>query len=415
MQTLRTPVFTVKPAMLYTVVMMTMLLCAVGARAEDADTSIFSFSGYGTLGLVHASEKQADFTSSVFKPNGAGYTRSWSTDVDSLIAGQVTANLTQRFSAVLQVVSEQNYDNTYRPHVEWANIKYQYTPDFSVRAGRTVLPAFLQSDARKVSYALPWVRPPAEVYQLLPVTNCDGLDASYRQYFGEFTNTMQGNFGKNDSKLTNNGGSSKARGSWGISDTAEYGPLTMRITYLKTNLTVESVNPLFNNFRLLGPEGIAIADKYDAANKPFPFLGIGAGYDPGNWFVMGEWGHANYNSVLGDNTGWYASGGYRLGKFTPYLSYAQAKVKSNTSDPGIAAGVANGLNDALNALLGLATVQNTISVGGRWDFAKNADLKLQYDHTRIGAGSPGLLINTQPAFQPGGKVNVFSATVDFVF
>jgi len=60
-------------------------------------------------------------------------------------------------------------------------------------------------------------------------------------------------------------------------------------------------------------------------------------------------------------------------------------------------------------------VQNTISIGVRWDFMKNTDLKLQFDHTSIGDGSIGMLSNTQPGFQLGGKVNMLSATVDFVF
>jgi hypothetical protein len=51
----------------------------------------------------------------------------------------------------------------------------------------------------------------------------------------------------------------------------------------------------------------------------------------------------------------------------------------------------------------------------RWDFTKNFDFKLQCDHTRLGPGSPGTLINTQPGFRPGGTLNLFSATVDFVF
>src|SRR5882672_4713402 len=106
-----------------------------GARAAEADAPMFSFSGFGTLGVVHSSETQADFTSSILKPNGAGHSHSWSADVDSLIAAQVSANFTPRLSAVLQVISEQHYDGTYRPHVEWANIKYQFTPDFGVRVG----------------------------------------------------------------------------------------------------------------------------------------------------------------------------------------------------------------------------------------------------------------------------------------
>src|SRR5688572_31146235 len=55
----------------------------------------------------------------------------------SLIAGQVNANFTPKLSAVLQVVAEPNHQGNYDPHVEWANIKYQFTPDFSVRIGRS--------------------------------------------------------------------------------------------------------------------------------------------------------------------------------------------------------------------------------------------------------------------------------------
>jgi hypothetical protein len=36
-----------------------------------------------------------------------------------------------------------------------------------------------------------------------------------------------------------------------------------------------------------------------------------------------------------------------------------------------------------------------------------------YDHTRNGAGSPGMLINLQRDFRPGGAVNLFSAVVEF--
>jgi len=156
--------------------------------------------------------------------------------------------------------------------------------------------------------------------------------------------------------------------------------------------------------------------------KPFSAIGIAVSYDPGAWFVMGEWGHIDSHSSIGNKTGWYASGGYRFGKFTPYVTYAQATA-DNLSDPGLTVSAlppflvapASGLNAALNSILSTKPVQNTVSVGGRWDFMKNTDLKLQFDHTRIGAGSSGVLSNLQPGFQLGGNVTVFSATIDFVF
>ena len=64
----------------------------------------------------------------------------------------------------------------------------------------------------------------------------------------------------------------------------------------------------------------------------------------------------------------------------------------------------------------LATVadQRSMSVGARWDFMKNIALKVQYDHTRIGAGSSGTLTNIQPGFVSGGTLNLFSIAIDFV-
>ncbi|MDX1808962.1 MAG: porin [Sulfurospirillaceae bacterium] len=389
------------------------LLYAIGANADDLEAPVFSFSGFGTLGLVHSSEDKADFTSSSFKPNGAGYTHAWSADVDSLIGGQVTANFTPKFTAILQVIAEQNYDNTYRPHIEWGNIKYQFTPNFSIRVGRTVLPTFLFSGTRKVTYTYPWVRPPMEVYSLVPVSSSDGVDIQYRIHISDFTHTIQANYGRSINTLPD-GGTAKAEQAWGVTYSLEYHDTTVHLAYQHPTLTIDSVKALFDAFRQFGPQGIALADKYDTNKKPLSIITVGATYNPGKWFVMAEWTHTQICSFRGKGTGWYVSGGYQFGKFTPYITYAQATA-DNLSDPGLATPAATGLNMALNGILRTKTVQNTVSIGGRWDFMTNAALKLQYDHTSIGAGSNGLLINTQPGFQPGGNVNVFSATIEFVF
>ena len=76
------------------------------------------------------------------------------------------------------LISEQRLDNTYRPRVEWANLKYQVTPELALRVGRIALPMFLTADYRKVGYAYPWVRPPVEGYGSLPISSSDGVDAT---------------------------------------------------------------------------------------------------------------------------------------------------------------------------------------------------------------------------------------------
>jgi hypothetical protein len=406
------------------IALMALPLCAIGADAGTSSSGnpVFSFSAFGTLGVVHSSQQQADFVAGPFQPNGAGYTHNWSAGVDSLIGGQITARITPELSAVVQVIAEQNYDGTYRPHVEWANIKYQFTPDCSVRVGRVELPTFLFSDTRKVGYTYPWVRPPIEVYGLVPITDSDGVDFSYRRALGDLTNTTQGSYVQFDAQQPYDRGAAISRDSFNISNTTEYQSLTFRLSYQHARLTINSVDGLLDTFRMFGPQGIAIADKYNSDNKPIETEIIGASYDPGHWFVISEWGHERFNSFLGEVTAWYASGGYRAGKFTPYVTYAHEGAVSN-SDPGLTlAGLppaliafAAGLNAAVNTVLQSIPSQSTASIGVRWDFMKNLDLKLQADHTRLGADSSGTFINLQPGFRLGSTVNLFSAAVNFVF
>lgn len=400
------------------------LACAT-ARGDEG--SMFSFSGYGTLGVAHSDESRADYLVDEFKPNGPGYTHRWSPDVDSRIGAQVTATFTPKISAVVQVISQQGYDDSYRPTVEWANVKYQVTPDFSVRAGRIVLPIYMVTDSRRVGYANPWVRPPVEVYSLVPLTAVDGIDANYRFVAGDVTATLQATFASSDSHFPDasgfNPGVAKARHEVAVVGMVERGFATLRVNYGHADLTIDSFKPFFDAYRQFGPVGAQIADRFDVDKRGVDFVGIGAAYDPGRWFVTAEWARFNTHSVLGAKSGWYVSAGHRFGPVTPYLTYASMKAESDRSDPGLplqglppqAAGTAAFLNQTLNMTLGLVPGQHTISAGMRWDFMRNAAFKVQVDEVHVDSDSTGTFGNFQPGFSPGARVRIVSAVVDFIF
>ncbi|MBP9145934.1 MAG: porin [Thermoanaerobaculia bacterium] len=410
------------PARAATVIFALVVLAQSAARGDETSGFKFEFDGYATLGVVHSDEDRADFLGSLILESGAGFSQSWSPEVDSRVGAQLTATFTPRLSALVQVLAEQQADGEYTPHVEWMNLKYQVTPDASVRIGRIVVPTFMVSDYRKVGYVNVWIRPPNEVYALVPLTANDGVDASYRLLAGGFAHTFQASVGQSDLELQD-GGTAKARNSWGFTATTERGAWTGRLAYQRTDLYIDSYNTLFDIFRQFGPEGEAIADKYDADGGPFEFVGAGVQYDPIDWFVMAEVGNAHGHSAVGDRTAWYISGGYRWDRFTPYATYSAVSTRSSRSDPGLTvdaypppfAAIAAGLNAALNGLLRSSPDQNTTSIGVRWDFMKNLDLKLQFDHSDLGAGSAGNLGNVQPGFRPGGSYNLVSIAVDIVF
>jgi hypothetical protein len=396
------------------------LALAGAARAEDKPG--WRMSGFGTLGVVHASERDADYTSSVMKMSGAGATRRWSIDVDSRFGVQLDATLARRWSAVLQVVSEQGLDNSYRPRVEWANVNYQATPELALRVGRIALPVFLTADYRKVGYAYPWVRPPVEGYNVLPVTSSDGIDATLRWGAGPVRNASQVFYGHSSVALIEPLHVYGRRGI-GISNTSDWGALSVRANVISAEISSDIGAELFDGLAAFGPIGQDLTRRYAMDHKRMMLANIGVNYDPGTWFVMAEAGRTVSHSFLGATRSAYVSAGRRWQAFTPYATYARVRAAGATTDPGLPvaalppalAPTAALLNTGLNFLLWTIPQQTSQAVGVRWDLRTNMAVKLQYDRVTPQAGSRGTFINPTPRFTPGHPTHVASVALDVVY
>lgn len=415
------------------------LLALTGlAQAAEDDSSIFSFSGFGTLAAVHSSEREADFVGGVSQPNGAGRTHSTSLNPDSKLGGQLNAKFTPTLSAVLQVVTQHQYDNSWTPQVEWANVQYQILPSLRVRLGRIALPSFLVSETRFVGYANPSVRPPQEVYGLNTITSNDGVDAAYVSNFGTAVNTLSGFVGS--SKVKTPGADTKAKSSWGLNDTWELEAMTVRVSYVSMKFRSDTppLRPLLQGLdgfaaaasaipvpgiQAAGAQASAIAQRYNFQSFSHRFLAIGATYDPGGWFVTSEYVRLLADHAFSNSNSGYVTAGYRVGTWTPYATLAATR-SAGVNEPGISlsglpaqlAGGAAALNGGVNALLNHEIItQKSATLGLRWDFMKNAAAKLQYDRIDLGANSQGRLIDSTSNFVLGGKVNLVSAAIDFVF
>ena len=404
--------------------LLSVLGLAGAARADDAPAraSDWRISGFGTLGFAHASEREADYTSSVFKATGAGATRRWSPDVDSRLGIQLDATLTRHWSAVLQVVSEQGLDNTYRPRVEWANVKYQVTPELALRAGRIALPVFLMADYRKVGYAYPWVRPPVEGYDILPVTSSDGVDATLRWSAGPVRNASQVFYGHSAVTLIEPL-HVYGRGGVGVSNTSDWVALSVRANVVSAEISSDIGAKLFDAFDRFGPAGQGLTRRYAMDHKRMMLANIGVSYDPGTWFVMGEAGRTVSHSFLGATRSVYVGAGWRWNSLTPYATWARVRAAGTTLNPGLPLAAvppallptAAALNAGLNVLLATIPQQTSVAAGLRWDLRTNMALKVQYDRVTPHDGSRGTFINTTPRFQSERTSHVASVALDFVY
>jgi hypothetical protein len=285
------------------------------------------------------------------------------------------------------------------------------------------VPLFLQSDSRLVGFANPWVRTPTALYSQAPFTDYAGADLVYRHGLGDVNVTVQPYFGRANPKVPSGTGSVTAHldDIVGINLMGEMSAWTLRAGYFQSKFTygTDQTRELFAGLREVAPlvPGVGdLADALDPTNKKVSFASVGASYDSGNILFQAEYGKRKADFFLADTSAWYASFGYRFGNVMPHVTYSRVTTDSPTSYSVIPpVGPLAPLADGVAGLLADQNpAQNTLAIGVRWQFARNADVKLQWDHVSLPAGAIGNFQNAQPGFL-GSTVNVYSAAVDFVF
>ncbi|TAL08755.1 MAG: hypothetical protein EPO03_03210 [Porticoccaceae bacterium] len=413
-------------------------LAMPAAQAIDLGNGV-SVKGFGTVGMVHSNNSDADYTLNLLQPTkGVGRSSDTTYRLDTKAGLQLDWLASDNISFTGQVISKLRYDRTWTPDMALAFVKFKIAPDVDVRAGRLRPPVYMLSDYLDVNYANTWVRPPVEFYSAAPVDHMEGVDVLWRPSTGDLTWLVQPYIGS--SRLdAPEGAEFELDKLIGLNVTTTLGDLTLRAGYLASEMTIHSdgikgaINALTDPAGLCGLDPVACRQGYslDPDAKDVSFASLGAAWDNGQYFVSGEWGHRTLRNLLSDTTAWYVTGGTRIGKWTPYITYANSKNDSPNSfsgsdsavvvPPGVPAGaVINGLVTALRQ--SNAMDQQTASLGVRYDLNKNVALKTQWDHVMTDCSSPsagtcdGTFANQKPGFDnKSQEVDLISASIDYRF
>ena len=390
------------------------LLAAMAMPAQAQSNDMFTFSGFATVGVVGTNTDGAHY---VMPGQVRGATKDFSGEVDSKLGLQLNGRFSPMFSGTVQLLSKQNGDGNFTPGLEWGFLKAQLTQGVAVRAGRMGAPFFAVSDFRDVGYANTWLRPPLEVYGQVPFSHFDGADLSYQTSLGGATVNLQlyGGQAKDTYERTD----IKFKKMAGFNSTAEFDGFTLRLGHVEGKVTVESatLNQLVTGLRGVPMAAVSsVAEQLSATDKKASFTGVGVSFDQGNFVGSFEYTMRRCECYIADTNGWYATLGYRVGKFTPYGTVTQLKVDSSNVNNTIPLGVNTQLTTLKLTVDGLVATQHVaqkaVGVGLRWDLMRNVALKAQYD--RVKPETIGLFTADQAGF--GGKnVNVYSLAVDTVF
>lgn len=217
------------------------------------------------------------------------------------------------FKASVQVVKAPQYDWS-DPQLEWAYLGYEFN-DFDVSVGRLRLPLFLASEYYYVGQAYMTARPPTEVYNsVLGITAFNGIKVSWtHDVSDEATLLLSPFFGVKDKNEVD------------FNSSTELEFETNRMFGANLQLSGENYRWNFSfldsNFdqtvKIKNVGALPTAD-----NQHIQLWSLGAEYEFGQAVLSSEGQISDFSSSM------YASLGYRLNSFTPYVVYG-AEFDSN--------------------------------------------------------------------------------------
>ena len=307
---------------------------AMALSAEYSDSNL-RISGFGTVGLTHASTPSGwGFRRDISQPENDGGTRA---DIDSRLGVQINYSPTPQFELVGQIVAARR--SSCAPlgdNIERVFAAYRPQPDVLVRIGRVNIDSFLLSDYRNVGFAYRFVRPPVEFYGSLPVS-LDGIDVSRDLRFDNSRWRLKAFAGRSVSGDLAVDGRGGANPVFGVTVSRESDGLTVRLGFARTGFSSNApdLRPLIDGLDAMAavpvPEVAAqareLAASIDNKGDHTIYQSLGLNYEVRDWQRTLELtkvsGHPTSRFVAG-----YAGVGRRFGSVT--LSGGVSRIRTPT-------------------------------------------------------------------------------------
>ncbi|MCB1913690.1 MAG: hypothetical protein H6950_03755 [Zoogloeaceae bacterium] len=390
-------------------------LLAVLANACAADAPALSVTGFATFGAVYTDDSEAQFIRwGVNKPSESRLDFS----PDSILGVQASLPIGPKLDATVQLVSSEDPQGSYAPRVTWAFLRYVLTPSVTIRAGRMRAPFFMLSDSLLVNYANVWVRPPVEVYSLVPVNELDGIDLFYREQVLGVELEAHPYFGSSRLDLFDDS-AVRLRDAVGFNLAIRFSDLTVHFGHAEAKFGYfresASSTALARALSGRGPDGAALASQVSGDDGYARFDSLGFQWDDGRNILIGEYAKRRTNRYIASVEGAYLSIGRRLGAFTPYVSYAVQNTLEDTlrgtPPPGFepSIGLFNVVRD---------NAQRSITLGTRWDLNRTFALKAELSRFKLDDRAAGSFYpkTEAAAMHIGGRsFNTLSISLDVLF
>ena len=392
-----------------------------GAWAKDVfddNPPRMQLSGFATMAYTDAGRRDLLFARDASQFPGANRHRGFA--ADSRVGVQLNWQVGSEIDAVIQAVGRSLASPRSSDQLDLSFLRWRPGQDTRLRLGRFGVDIYAISEFKSVGYSYPWVRPPREFYYIFPFQSLDGIDLThgFQTEVGKFE--ARGFLGRS-SFVSNSTGRSRVRvNGASLNWQADNWQLGATYAYVKstsTNEWAQAFSQQAGSLSILWPEAGELAAYFDGENFHGNYAALNVSHERGPWQFVAEVSHAKVASpVLPAGLRYYMSLARHFGAWTPYLVYAAVRDPFDrhfSSSLPFLTPVATAANEAL----GYARMrQRTWSLGLRWDFAAQADVKLQWDRSFIEPAASGMWGGSNPAWVDGvRRKDVFSIALDFLF
>ncbi len=411
-----------------------LLSAAIVAVLASPSAQAIQFDGFMTAGAAQiVSIDDADKGNIYIGGLGdRGISEDLSFEKDTRFGLQISSDVAENMSVVAQLLGRGENGN-FNAIIEWAYIDYEIHETTSIHVGKIKQPVYLVNDYVEVGYAYPWIRPPQEVYLLNnPLNTVNGIELLLQFPVGPGTLSLQPYVGSNRDDIPNaQGAYFEAENIYGID-----------VKYSGRGYTVHA-----SNFQC---EVKTYGGFTTDANNPFgtelnvnlngkgncDVTAAGFNLDMANVVVYAEWTKRTTDEELsrafGDTEAYYATIGYRFGKFLPHITFAS--ITGEASTYGLATGNGAITDGAVPSALPVPggslnfpiQIQTSITAGLRYEVNDSAALKIEYqvvdveqDPAELAEANQGFnygLFNTNFSQSPPmNKVGIMSVALDVIF
>ena len=328
-----------------------------------------------------------------------------SLEYDSRYGVNLRTQVTENIEGAAQLLAN-GRNGTFDLEAEWFYASYSLGNNVRVRVGKLNLQTFLLSDYIEVGNLYPWVRPPEEVYGLNPMRNFPGVELMHISRFGRSTLTSQffiGSAQVDISSVTR----FKAKDGFGINFQLDNPNFTLRLGGITPVVELaQTPAPGFNG-------GI-----YNEGDRMY-MVTAGYSFDVNNFIGYGEYisvtAEGETGRIFPDQTGYYVTFGYQMGKYLPFFTVAAndgSSAYAFMEDPS---------SPAADYQPNPLVIQQSLSLGLRYDINDYADVKFEIksvDPTLDPALPPGFAFNAGWSIGPNQleeKYTVYTLIYDMVF